>query len=112
MLLTNNYLNFEIVYQTKKFKRHDSSDSLTSLPSTIIQKHSRKKKQENSINDHDLWADNISKDLYTSITKMERKRQENIYELIYTEEDYVNSLEYLQTVKYTLYMGFYNKRCE
>lgn len=47
---------------------------------------------------NDLWADNVDKVLYDSLTKMERKRQENIYELIYTEKDYVQSLEYMQTV--------------
>lgn len=48
---------------------------------------------------HDYWADNVDKEIYDSISKTERKRQENLYELIYTEEDYVQSLEYLQTVK-------------
>lgn len=48
---------------------------------------------------HDYWADNVDKDIYDSLSKTERKRQENLYELVYTEEDYVHSLEYLQTVK-------------
>lgn len=47
---------------------------------------------------HDYWADNVDKEIYDSISKTERKRQENLYELIYTEEDYVQSLEYLQTM--------------
>ncbi|KAG1141973.1 hypothetical protein G6F37_006144 [Rhizopus arrhizus] len=52
-------------------------------------------------NQHDddrLWANRIDKETYNSIPKIERKRQENLYELIYTEEDYVLSLGYLQTV--------------
>jgi hypothetical protein len=36
--------------------------------------------------------------MYDSLSKVERKRQENLYELIYTEKDYVQSLEYLQNV--------------
>ncbi|KAI8887425.1 hypothetical protein K501DRAFT_175556, partial [Backusella circina FSU 941] len=78
-----------------QFKKHHSSDSFAS---TMIQRHFKKTNQDNSINNHDLWADNISRHLYNAITKIERKRQENIYELIYTEEDYVNSLQYLQTM--------------
>lgn len=47
---------------------------------------------------HDYWADNVDKAIYDSLSKVERKRQENLYELIYTEKDYVESLEYLQNV--------------
>ncbi|KAG2200207.1 hypothetical protein INT47_009845, partial [Mucor saturninus] len=47
---------------------------------------------------HDNWATNVDSKLYETLTKLERKRQENLYELIYTEEDYVQSLEYLQTM--------------
>ncbi|KAI9480525.1 MAG: hypothetical protein EXX96DRAFT_501510 [Benjaminiella poitrasii] len=45
---------------------------------------------------YDYWADRVDKALYDTLSKTERKRQENIYELIYTEQDYVSSLEYLQ----------------
>lgn len=48
---------------------------------------------------HDYWADGVEKLVYDSLSKTERKRQENLYELIYTEKDYVQSLEYLQNVK-------------
>lgn len=58
-----------------------------------------KSNSQHSTLHNDLWADSVDKVLYDSLTKLERKRQENIYELIYTEKDYVQSLEYLQTVK-------------
>lgn len=45
-----------------------------------------------------LWANRINKEIYISIPKIERKRQENLFELIYTEEDYVESLNYLESV--------------
>ncbi|RCI05119.1 RHO1 GDP-GTP exchange protein 2, partial [Rhizopus stolonifer] len=44
---------------------------------------------------NDLWADNVDQETYFSLPKTERKRQENLYELIYTEKDYVQSLDYL-----------------
>ncbi|KAI8970021.1 hypothetical protein BDF20DRAFT_826085 [Mycotypha africana] len=45
---------------------------------------------------HSYWKESIDKTLYESIPKIERQRQENIHELIYTEEDYVQSLNYLR----------------
>lgn len=45
-----------------------------------------------------LWANRINKEIYISIPKIERKRQENLFELIYTEEDYVESLNYLESM--------------
>lgn len=47
---------------------------------------------------HDNWADHVESEIYEPLSKIERKRQENVYELIYTEEDYVQSLAYLQHV--------------
>ncbi|KAI9282533.1 hypothetical protein BY458DRAFT_428538 [Sporodiniella umbellata] len=56
-------------------------------------------RSENRSSHHDrLWANRINKELYLSIPKIERKRQENIFELIYTEQDYVESLNYLETM--------------
>ncbi|KAI8340675.1 hypothetical protein BC941DRAFT_417893 [Chlamydoabsidia padenii] len=44
---------------------------------------------------HPLWSDLVSESEYSSISPKERKRQESIYELIYTEANYVKDLEYL-----------------
>ncbi|KAI8098883.1 uncharacterized protein BX664DRAFT_254586 [Halteromyces radiatus] len=46
--------------------------------------------------DHPLWADLVSEKEYDIISSTERKRQEGIYELIYTESNYVKDLEYLE----------------
>ncbi|GAA5799436.1 hypothetical protein HPULCUR_004851 [Helicostylum pulchrum] len=81
-----------------QIQREDSSDSLSDLltkSSTLFQKSSS---FNTTTLHHDYWADNVDKTMYDSLTKMERKRQENLYELIYTEKDYVQSLEYLQTM--------------
>jgi hypothetical protein len=47
---------------------------------------------------HPLWSDLVSESEYSSIPPKERKRQESIYELIYTEANYVKDLEYLDEV--------------
>ncbi|KAI7872412.1 CNH domain-containing protein [Spinellus fusiger] len=44
-----------------------------------------------------LWISTVSKDVSQSISSEERKRQENMFELIYTEKDFVDDIAYLQT---------------
>ncbi|KAG0187123.1 RHO1 GDP-GTP exchange protein 2 [Apophysomyces sp. BC1034] len=44
---------------------------------------------------HELWADVTPKHVLASVSNHERKRQETIFELIYTEDDFVKDLEYL-----------------
>ncbi|PWN48476.1 CNH-domain-containing protein [Violaceomyces palustris] len=43
-----------------------------------------------------LWAESVSKDVFDSLDDTERKRQEAINEVIYTERDFVADLEYLR----------------
>lgn len=38
-----------------------------------------------------------------SVSAQERERQENIFELVYTERDFVRNLDYLQQVMYALH---------
>ncbi|KAI9033768.1 CNH domain-containing protein [Phycomyces nitens] len=45
---------------------------------------------------HELWADIVDEEVRLSVSSAERKRQEHIYELIYTEADFVKDLEYLE----------------
>jgi hypothetical protein len=48
-----------------------------------------------------LWATTVPKLLVDIISIKDRKRQENIYEFIYTEKDFVDDLVYLKTVSKT-----------
>ena len=43
-----------------------------------------------------LWAESVSEDVLKSVSDEERKRQELINEVIYTERDFVRDLEYLR----------------
>ncbi|KAG0267569.1 RHO1 GDP-GTP exchange protein 2 [Actinomortierella ambigua] len=45
--------------------------------------------------DQRLWITSVPKDLAESLSNEEKKRQEVIFELIYTEKDFVNDLKYL-----------------
>ncbi|KAG0230978.1 RHO1 GDP-GTP exchange protein 2 [Actinomortierella wolfii] len=45
--------------------------------------------------DQRLWITSVPKDISDSLSNEEKKRQEVIFELIYTEKDFVNDLKYL-----------------
>ena len=45
-----------------------------------------------------LWITTVPKQVSSKISKEELKRQENIFELIYTERDFVDDLSYVQKV--------------
>ncbi|KAK3828749.1 MAG: RhoGEF Rgf2 [Benniella sp.] len=45
--------------------------------------------------DQRLWITSVPKDVSEKLSDKEKKRQEVIYELIYTEKDFVNDLKYL-----------------
>ena len=47
-------------------------------------------------NEQKLWINTVSKDVSDSVSESERKRQEVISELMYTERDFVKDLEYLR----------------
>ena len=44
------------------------------------------------------WISSIPKEILDSVSKDEKKRQEIIFETIYTEDDYVKDLDLLDTV--------------
>jgi len=45
-----------------------------------------------------LWINTVSREVWEGVGERERKRQENINEIIYTERDFVKDLEYLRDV--------------
>ncbi|CAG8576104.1 12339_t:CDS:10 [Ambispora gerdemannii] len=48
--------------------------------------------------DHKLWVHSVSPDIANSVSETEKKRQEAINEVIYTEKDFVRDLEYLRDI--------------
>ena len=45
-----------------------------------------------------LWAESVPPEIVNSVSETEKKRQEAINEVIYTERDFVRDLEYLRDV--------------
>ncbi len=57
---------------------------------------SRASLHEDNANEQKLWINTVSKEVADSVDDKERKRQEVISELMYTERDFVKDLEYLR----------------
>lgn len=45
-----------------------------------------------------MWSETVAKDIFDQCDDTEKKRQEAINEVIYTERDFVRDLEYLRDV--------------
>ena len=45
-----------------------------------------------------LWIHTVSKEIVDSVSDQEKRRREAIYEVIYTERDFVRDMEYLRDV--------------
>lgn len=74
--------------------RYSPQDSLALMQSL---RHSDSNEGLVNINSH-LWAETVSKEVYESVPERERKRQEVIFEIIATERQYVQDLDYLRTI--------------
>ncbi|KAI8981674.1 CNH domain-containing protein [Mycotypha africana] len=80
----------------------NSSNSITTTGQQSGRQHSREgsltllHKEEERQQDR-LWINTVPQTILDSLTKEEKKRQENIFELIYTEKDFVDDLNYIKT---------------
>ena len=68
-------------------------------------------KEENEGNGATLWANSVSKAVLETVGVEERKRQEAINELIFTERDFVRDLEYLRDVSGAFLFFVLDGRC-
>lgn len=50
-----------------------------------------------------LWVHSVPQEIVNSVSETEKKRQEAINEVIYTERDFVRDMEYLRDVDLPLY---------
>ncbi|KAI9015687.1 hypothetical protein CLU79DRAFT_707318 [Phycomyces nitens] len=66
--------------------RHYSVD--TPLTASTTHKYLQTEAQQ-------LWIDNVSPEIRASVSNSERKRQETIFELIYTEDNFSSDLDYM-----------------
>ena len=52
-----------------------------------------------------LWIHTVSKEIVDSVSDQEKRRQEAINEVIYTERDFVRDMEYLRDVRFSFSMS-------
>ncbi|KAI9285741.1 CNH domain-containing protein [Umbelopsis sp. AD052] len=71
--------------------RSDSSDKSLSRSMSKSSMHEKVSNCET-----ELWIESVPLQVTESISNQERERQENIFELIYTERDFVRNLDYVQ----------------
>lgn len=57
---------------------------------------------------HELWSNTVPQQLRDTISEMEWKRQEGIFELIFTEDNFVRSIDYLNEVCILARIGFFS----
>lgn len=78
-------------------KRIDQQKRLNMRPQQGLKRQdSRASLHEEQSDEQKLWINTVSKEIADSIDDKEKKRQEIISELCYTERDFVKDLEYLQ----------------
>ncbi|GAN04695.1 rhoGEF Rgf2 [Mucor ambiguus] len=79
-------------------RQEQAKRSNASSPNSKQRGHSREGSSSYLISQQEdrLWINTVPKTLLDTLSKDEKKRQENIYELVYTEQDFVNDLTYLK----------------
>ncbi|KAI8638438.1 CNH domain-containing protein [Parasitella parasitica] len=89
----------KLCYSSRCPRRQEQAKrSYTASASAPKRGHSREKSNSYLISQQEerLWINTVPKSLLDTLSKDETKRQENIYELIYTEKDFVNDMTYLK----------------
>ena len=78
-------------------KRIDQQKRLHMRPQPgLLKQGSHESLHEDQSDEQKLWINTVSKEVADSVSDKEKKRQEVISELCYTERDFVKDLEYLQ----------------
>lgn len=78
-------------------KRVDQQKRLNMRPQAGLKREeSRTSLHEDASDEQRLWINTVSKEVADTVSEMEKKRQEVVMELIYTERDFVKDLEYLR----------------
>ncbi|KAF2672999.1 CNH-domain-containing protein [Microthyrium microscopicum] len=78
-------------------RRLEQQARLKMRPQPILKRaDSHTSLHDEGADDHTLWSTTVSKAVLDSVSDKEKKRQEVIYELAYTERDFVKDIEYMR----------------
>ncbi|SPO28331.1 probable to GDP/GTP exchange factor Rom2p [Ustilago trichophora] len=77
-------------------RRLEQQARLNMKPQPVLQRSVSRESLNDTKERGALWAESVSKEVFDSLSDTERKRQEAINEVIYTERDFVADMEYLR----------------
>ncbi|CBQ68526.1 probable to GDP/GTP exchange factor Rom2p [Sporisorium reilianum SRZ2] len=77
-------------------RRLEQQARLNMKPQPVLQRSVSRESLNDTKERGALWAESVSKEVFDSLDDTERKRQEAINEVIYTERDFVADMEYLR----------------
>ncbi|SPC63074.1 probable to GDP/GTP exchange factor Rom2p [Ustilago sp. UG-2017b] len=77
-------------------RRLEQQARLNMKPQPVLQRSVSRESLNDTTETGALWAESVSKEVFDSLDDTERKRQEAINEVIYTERDFVADMEYLR----------------
>lgn len=88
---------YQLCYSIACPRRLEQQARLNLKPQHVLKRQdSRSSLHDQDNNEQKLWINTVSKEVADSIGDKERKRQEVLSELMYTERDFVKDLEYLR----------------
>ncbi|KAK9729384.1 RHO1 GDP-GTP exchange protein 2 [Basidiobolus ranarum] len=76
-------------------RRLEQQARLNMTPSAGLKRTESRSSLQDKQEKQDFWINSVPKDIVDSVSKEEQKRQEIIFEVIYTERDFVRDLEIL-----------------
>ncbi|KAF1816659.1 CNH-domain-containing protein [Eremomyces bilateralis CBS 781.70] len=88
---------YQLCYSIACPRRLEQQARLNLKPQHVLKRQdSRSSLHDQDNNEQKLWINTVSKEVADSIGDQEKKRQEVLSELMYTERDFVKDLEYLR----------------
>ena len=96
----------QLCYSIACPRRLEQQARLNMKPQPGLSKQISKESLNDAVDDGTLWVHSVPQEIVNSVSDKEKKRQEAINEVIYTEKDFVRDIEYLRDVRPHFFMIF------
>ncbi|KAL0569562.1 RHO1 GDP-GTP exchange protein 2 [Marasmius crinis-equi] len=88
----------QLCYSIACPRRLEQQARLNMKPQPGLSKQISKESLNDAVDDGTLWIHSVPQEIVNSVSDKEKKRQEAINEVIYTEKDFVRDMEYLRDI--------------
>ncbi|KAF9071584.1 CNH domain-containing protein [Rhodocollybia butyracea] len=88
----------QLCYSIACPRRMEQQSRLNMKPQPGLSKQISKESLNDTPDDGTLWIHSVPQEIVNSVSDTEKKRQESINEVIYTERDFVRDMEYLRDI--------------